>query len=204
MTTVLKKIIPVLFLLLIPLPSSALLITEVQVAGEESVNDCYIKIYNPASQTKNISGYNLRKRTASGNESSVRVFPEDSTIEPNNYFIWASSRNENFPQEVNADAVSTQYLANNNSIALLDNERQIIDAVAWGVGVNQFTEKTSYHPPKRRKPLPNRKGLYALPTPSFSFTSRRSCHRLWGHTRHQPFSYSHPLLPHPVTYYHNY
>lgn len=115
----------------------AIIITEVQIEGE-SANDCYIKIYNTSSNDIDMSGYNLRKKTSTGNDSSIRVFPANSTISSNNYFIWASSRNDNFPSTVNADVSSTQYLARNNSIALLDKNRNFIDALSWGEGDDSY------------------------------------------------------------------
>ncbi len=142
----LKKLV-IATLILLPLPTTALIITEVQVAGE-SPNDCYIKIYNPSASSVDISSYNLRKKTASGNDSSVRVFPSGSIIKGEGYFTWASSRNAVFPETVNADVISTQYLASNNSIALLDRERNLIDAVAWGEGNNPYVKGTPLKNPE--------------------------------------------------------
>ncbi len=124
-------------LLFCPYITSAIIITEVQIEGE-SANDCYIKIYNTSDTSIDISGFNLRKKTSSGKDSSVRVFPNKSVISANDYFIWASSRNENFPSTVDADVVSTQYLAKNNSIALLDKNKNILDALSWGEGEDQY------------------------------------------------------------------
>ncbi len=130
---------PFIFFILLftPLFASGLIITEIQVEGEKA-DECYIKIYNPANTDTDISGYNLRKKTSTGTDSSVRVFPEGSVIESNNYFIWASSRDKSFPEKVEADIFSTQYLSRNNSVALLNKERVLIDAVAWGEGENQY------------------------------------------------------------------
>ncbi len=133
-----KPLFPILLLFIfLPLTSSALVITEVQIEGED-VNDCFITIYNPSSKLIDLSNYNLRKKTSSGNDSSIRVFPQGKTIPSNGYFTWASSRNSTFPEAVNADVVSTQYLSRDNSIALMDTNRDIIDAVAWGEGDNPY------------------------------------------------------------------
>lgn len=78
------------------------------------------------------------KKTSSGKDSSIRVFPSGSIISGNNYFIWASSRNEDFPSMVGADVISTQYLTKNNSITLLDKNKNIIDSLSWGEGDNQY------------------------------------------------------------------
>ncbi len=125
-------------LLLTPLFVDGLVITEIQVEGEKA-DECYIKIYNPANTDTDISGYNLRKKTSTGTDSSVRVFPEGSVIKGNGYFVWASSRDKSFPEKVEADVSSTQYLSRNNSVALFNSERKLIDAVAWGEGENQYS-----------------------------------------------------------------
>ncbi len=128
-----------LFFILFFVPAfvDGLIITEVQVEGEKA-DECYIKIHNSLDDDIDISGYNLRKKTSTGTDSSVRVFPEGSIIESRNYFIWASSRDKNFPEKVEADVFSTQYLSYNNSVALFNKERDLIDAVAWGDGDNQY------------------------------------------------------------------
>ncbi len=128
-----------LFLALSPLIVDALLITEVQIEGERS-DDCYILIYNPSLKEKNLEGYRIRKRTSTGSESSVRVIPSGITIKEGDYLLWASSRNKNFPEKIDADIQSTQYLSRNNSIAVFDNEGNILDSLGWGDGDNQYKE----------------------------------------------------------------
>ena len=127
-----------LFFLFLPFTVSGLIITEVQVEGE-SVDECYIKIYNSSEKSIDISGFGLRKKTSTGNDSSVRLFPSGSIIEGNGYFVWASSRKSSFPEKIDADVISTQYLSYNNSVALFNNSRELIDALAWGSGENQYS-----------------------------------------------------------------
>lgn len=127
------KIIIILFF--IPLISWAQIITEVQIRGEEANND-FIVIYNPT--LKDLTGWRLKKRTSTGSEQSIRVFPETPIKE---YIVWSHS---DFPIE--ADLNSKTSLANNNSIALIDVEGNIIDAVAWGESENPFTEPWPNNP----------------------------------------------------------
>lgn len=116
-----------------------LLITEVQIAGAKANYD-FIEIYNAESSSLDISGYKLRKRTSTGSESSIRVFPVGSIINGKGYFLWANSEG-GFDQSIGANISSTQTLAKNNSIALLNPEGNIIDALAWGENlVNPFVE----------------------------------------------------------------
>ncbi len=126
-----------LLLILFPLFADAIIITKVQIEGERS-DDCYIKLYNPHDEKRALEGYNIRKKTSTGTESSVRVIPSDKIIEKNGYLVWASSRNKDFPGKVNADIVSTQYLSRNNSITVLDNEGRVLDSLGWGDGKDQY------------------------------------------------------------------
>ncbi len=117
-----------------------LLIAEVQTVGNSGVtNEDYIKIFNPTSAGADISGWKLRKRTKTGTEDSVRVFPAGAAIASAGYFTWANSAN-GFAASVNANESSTQTLASDNSIALLDASGAVIDAVAWGATQNAFIE----------------------------------------------------------------
>ncbi len=133
--------------LFFPFFTIGIIISEVQIEGE-SVDECYIRLYNPSERDIDISGYNLRKKTSTGTDNSVRVFPADSTIKTNDYFLWASSREDNFPSKMNADVFSTQYLSSNNSIALFDSNGSLIDAVAWGDGENQYLKGRPLENPK--------------------------------------------------------
>lgn len=121
-------------------PTPVLIITEVQVHGES-----HIKIFNPGTEDLDISGFRLRKKTASGRESSIRVFPKESTITAGGYFTWANSKN-NHHLKIEADVWSKTGISDNNNIALVSPEGDILDSVAWGKGDNQFLSG---------KPIPN-------------------------------------------------
>ena len=133
-----QKIGIVTFLIFIPLIafSQDLLIVEVQVRGT-SPSESYIKIYNQGKELKDISGYKLIKKSSTGKEYSIRVFPKGSFILPREYFLWANSKND-YHFSVNADIYSTAEISSNNSIALLADDRKLIDSLTWGEGKNQF------------------------------------------------------------------
>ncbi len=128
-----------------------LIIVEVQIRGEKANND-FIKIYNPLDNDLDISGYRLRKRSSTGRESSIRVFPQGSRILAKNYFLWANSK-DNYHLTLEANVWSTSILAKNNSICLLNPEGAILDALSWGEGQNPFVEKKSFP----ENPGPNQK-----------------------------------------------
>jgi len=174
-------LISIVFLFL-PFFANGIIITEVQIEGK-SVDDCYIKIYNSSGKAIDISGYNLRKKTSTGRDSSIRVFPKESIIEEESYFIWASSRNKNFPSLVGADVSSTQYLSHDNSIALFNEDEELVDAVGWGDGKDPYVLGSVLKNPKESQLIKRKKEnnlylqeknnpldfhLYPPPSPSFS------------------------------------
>ncbi|MEK7094406.1 MAG: lamin tail domain-containing protein [Patescibacteria group bacterium] len=109
-----------------------LVIIEVQITGGSGKTDNdYIRIFNPTSNGIDVGGWKLRKRTQSGTESSIKVFPDSVSVSLGGNFLWANSK-DGFSEIVSADVSSTQTLASNNSIVLLNASDVVIDAVAWG------------------------------------------------------------------------
>ncbi|HUW72004.1 MAG TPA: helix-hairpin-helix domain-containing protein [Candidatus Humimicrobiaceae bacterium] len=123
----------------VPVSYPEIIISEVQIEGNDTNHD-FIELYNSENSDTDISGYKLRKRTSTGSESSIRVFPSGSLISAKGYYLWASSKDENYPSLINADASTTQTLASKNSIALLAPDNTIISALAWASSTNPFME----------------------------------------------------------------
>ncbi len=144
-----------IFLFLVPLQVSAaknLIIVEVQVRGD-SPDNSFIKIYNLRENALDISGYRIRKRSSTGGEYSVRVFPKESVIDSHGYFLWANSR-DNYHLSLNADVYSTASISQNNSIALVSSDGEVIDALAWGDGENQFVLGNPFpHNPQKEEAI---------------------------------------------------
>lgn len=124
-------------------PSPKILITEIQTSDANSSNNDFIEIYNLNATSTDISDWQLKKKNSNGAESSIRVFPDNSIIAPGNYFIWMNS-DYAVQSAIAADATSSQTLANNNSLALLDESRNIIDQVAWGTSTDAFLETAAF------------------------------------------------------------
>ena len=120
-----------------------ILISEVQIEGGNTNHD-FIELYNPNNSNVDISGYKLRKRALTGSEDSIRVLPSGSSIPAKGYYLWASSKDENYPSLIEADASTTQTLAINNSIGLLTPDDIMISALAWGSSTNPFVEGTPF------------------------------------------------------------
>jgi hypothetical protein len=133
-----------------------LLITKVQIASSSSSNDDFVEIYNLATSSIDISDFQLKKKNKEGKESSIKVFPKESKIEAKGYFLWANSDYKALLSIANV--TSTQTLAKDNSIALLDKEGNIIDALAWGSSTNPFLEKDPFEKnPKENQILARKK-----------------------------------------------
>lgn len=143
------KVLIILFFLTISHSVSALIITEVQIAGDQTDND-YVKIYNEQEVDSHADGWRLRKKSSTGQEYSLRVFPKDTIIPSGHYLIWANSKN-GFPEQIGASLSSTGTLSSDNSIALIDSNGIIVSSVAWGQGREQFQEGLKHLP----NPEPN-------------------------------------------------
>jgi len=145
-----KGFLPRLFLLLsffLILPSkinasSVPFIIEIQIGGDQADED-YVKIYNPLDREVDVSRYQLKKKSSTGKEYSLRIFPAPTVIPPKAEIIWANSKN-GYAQSLSAQIESTANLSKNNSIAFFDENGKIISALGWGKGINQFFEGSPY------------------------------------------------------------
>ncbi len=121
-------------------PLTGPIITEVQIGGNP-----HIVLFNQEENEIDISGFKLRKRSSTGKEYSVRVFPQGSMVAGKGNFTWANSKND-YHLSVKADVWSTAGISRNNSVALLSPSDEIIDSVAWGDGENQFGSNALSNP----------------------------------------------------------
>jgi hypothetical protein len=119
-----------------------ILIAAVQIAGSSSSND-FVRIYNPTASTVDMSGWKLHKKSETGTDYSLKVFPSGSAIAAGQSFTWANST-DGFSEAIGANVSSTETLAADNSVALMDAAGNIIDAVAWGTGTDQYGEGPPY------------------------------------------------------------
>jgi hypothetical protein len=121
---------------------SHVLIAAVQIAGAAANNDL-VKLYNPTTAAIDMSGWKLHKKSSTGTDYSLKVFPAGSVIGAGQSFVWANSE-DGFSGTVGANVSSTETLAADNSVALMDAAGNIVDAVAWGTGANQYGEGPPY------------------------------------------------------------
>ena len=119
-----------------------IVIAQIQIAGASSSND-FVKLYNPTAAAIDMSGWKLHKKSSTGTDYSLRTFANGTVIAPGAYFVWANSAG-GFAQSMGADVSSTETLAADNSVAIMDASGTIVDAVAWGTGTNQYVEGLPY------------------------------------------------------------
>lgn len=120
-----------------------LVIAAVQIASAASSSNDFARIFNPTANTIDLSGWKLHKKSNTGTDSSLRVFPTGSAVLSGGYFVWANSAG-GFADSIGADVSSTETLAADNSVALFDESGTIVDEVAWGTGTNQYVEGSPY------------------------------------------------------------
>ena len=90
-----------------------------------------------------MGGWRLRKKSSGGTDASLKVLGKGSSIAAGGYFTWANSAG-GFALSITADVSSTETLAANNSVALMDASGTIIDEVAWGTGADQYVEGSAF------------------------------------------------------------
>ncbi len=117
-------------------------IAAIQIAGASSSND-FVKLYDPTGTAIDMSGWRLRKKSQTGAGYSLKPFPAGSTIAAGQMFVWANSAG-GFSEMIGANASSAETLAADNSVALMDSAGNVVDAVAWGTGSDQYGEGPPY------------------------------------------------------------
>jgi len=115
------------------------LISEIQINNSSSSNYDFIELFNYGTIDLDVSGFQLKKKSSTGNEYSIRVFPENSFISTKDYFLWLNFDYASSGQ-ILGNVASNQTLSSNNSLALLDKNKNIVDSLAWGTSVNPFVE----------------------------------------------------------------
>ena len=123
-------------------PASHVVIAQIQIAGASTAND-FVKLYNPTADAIDMSGWKLRKKSSGGTDASLKVLGKGSVIGSAASFTWANSAN-GFAASLGADVSSTETIAADNSVALMNASGTIVDEVAWGTGANQYVEGSAF------------------------------------------------------------
>lgn len=108
---------------------AAIVINEVQIAGSTATDE-FIELYNTGSDSTNLSGWRLTKRTVSGNEYNLLASFPQLTIQPGSFFVIG---HENFSGTKQATYSTSQSMASDNTIVLYqDAGETIVDVVGFG------------------------------------------------------------------------
>jgi len=97
-----------------------------------AASDEFVELYNPRSDTVNISGWSLKRKTATGTESNLKTIGT-AYIRPKGYYLIAST---SYTGSVTPDTTYTAALAAKNSLLLYDTTSTVIDKVGYGAVVD--------------------------------------------------------------------
>lgn len=119
--------------------SADIVISEFSIGGtSRHADDDFIELLNTGTQPVSLHHWQLKKRTQgtsekAGTESSVRELGPNDCIAPGKTFLWVSSKATSDYQDL-ANTLSSATLTSNNSLALLDDQDKLQDAIIFGSG----------------------------------------------------------------------
>jgi len=128
-------------------------ISEVQIAGQ-TVKDEFIELYNPNTKDVNLTGFSLKKKTSTGNESNLISASAFSGIIPAlGFFLIAPQKNDDGTENYQGLVVpNARYsgksfsIADNNTILLYDPNDVLVDKVGFG-SAQDFETAATKNPP---------------------------------------------------------
>ncbi|MFA6097936.1 MAG: lamin tail domain-containing protein [Patescibacteria group bacterium] len=140
-----KKIIvlAVLMIILIPFitaeaePAVHLVISEIKTTGGSGKStDEFVELYNPTETDVSMSGWRLIKKTASGSEYPLVDDFGDKAVKAHSFFLVAHPVGYLGEAAPDFYYTSTNSLADNNTVVLIDNNNQAADKVGFGSAVD--------------------------------------------------------------------
>ncbi|MBI2607931.1 MAG: lamin tail domain-containing protein [Candidatus Doudnabacteria bacterium] len=141
-----------------------LVISQVQVSGDNGANDEFIEIFNPTGQAVSLIGWSIQYKSASGDfplTTGKKNLP-DTTVLAHGYFLIARS---DYNGAVSADHVhasfslsgagsgGTIFLVNDNQFVESGTDPNIVDKLAYGGSENNSPEGSSAALPESEKVL---------------------------------------------------
>lgn len=131
-----------------------IVLSEIQTAGDKA-DDEFIELYNQSDDTFDLSGYQLRRKTSGGTESSIKVFDKNALIPGHGYYLWANT-NGLFATPLADTQTSSSALADNNSVALFTKSGAsgvLVDSLSWGSGALFDPHAPVFSNPPKNKSL---------------------------------------------------
>ncbi len=152
--------------------SSDVILHEIMLAGTHPLDE-FVELYNVSDNPVDLSGFQLRRRTASGSESSLKVFPKNTSIPAHGYFLWAHKESLFAPPFADSETASSS-LADDNSIGLFTQSGGagvLLDSIRWGKGAPFLPETPLVSNPKKgtsliQDPLTRAWSTTLTPTPT--------------------------------------
>jgi hypothetical protein len=120
--------------------TSHIVISEIQIAGS-STSDEFVELYNPTSNSIDISGWNLYRKTAA-QVTETLVATASGIIPAHGFYLFANS---NFNGGITPDKVYSENISSDNSILIRDNFGNLGDLV--GLGNSNTKEGTTIDNP---------------------------------------------------------
>jgi len=123
--------------------TAGIVITKVQITGGTGkTEEDFIELYNDSNKPISLEGFKLKKKTKTGTDSSLKSLEKEDIIPAKGYFLWINS---SLKSKYKYDVYSSSTISADNSIAIIDDNGKILDAVAWGLGhTNPFVEGESF------------------------------------------------------------
>ncbi|OGF25868.1 hypothetical protein A2331_04755 [Candidatus Falkowbacteria bacterium RIFOXYB2_FULL_34_18] len=110
-----------------------IIINEILIGTSDSAKMEFIEIYNPTSETIDLSGFSLKKKTKGGTESNlVSNSKFIGSIGPQEYFVIS---HPDYQNDFNADLAysGTSYsISDHNTILFYNNAEELIDKAGYG------------------------------------------------------------------------
>lgn len=109
----------------------AVLISEVCAGTEENAKYEFIELYNRSSQAIDLTGWTIKKRTSTGNETSLvsAVRLEGKVISPHSYFVIGNEGG--YKSSADAYWAQSYTLAYSNNAVVLYKDGEKIDEAIW-------------------------------------------------------------------------
>ncbi len=147
-------------------------ISEVQITGGTGKTDNdFVEFYNPTSTPFDFKGHRLVKRIrGSSTDITLKSWTSTAIIPAYGFYLWANS-SDGFALSIGADASTSGYLTDNNSVALrfgAENTGIIIDSLSWDSSPNSLKEGTEFSPNPGANQSIERKA-YSTSTPTSMF-----------------------------------
>lgn len=117
-----------------PIRPIRILISEIMVGIEGNADYEFIELYNPSSETVDLSGWAIKKRSSSGNEYPLVAASrlEGKIISPNSYFLIIRGGSGIENADLEWPSSSSYALAyTNNALYLYKASGEVEDSVSW-------------------------------------------------------------------------